>query len=172
MPSADTFSVPPIGEFVQSYLRDCKRAGNLSIDPFSRNKNWCDFTNDLNPKTSAQNHMKAEDWLPILLAQGKRFALAVLDMPYSPRQISECYKEAGLTSGMAETQNSKLYGAVKAALLPLLTPDAVVLSFGWNSAGMGKKHGFEQLEIMLCCHGAAHNDTICLAEKRIPTLNL
>jgi hypothetical protein len=41
-----------------------------------------------------------------------------------------------------------------------------VLSFGWNSAGMGKKYGFEQIEIMLVCHGAAHNDTICLAERR------
>jgi hypothetical protein len=47
---------------------------------------------------------------------------------------------------------------------------AVIRSSGWNSAGMGQKHGFEQIEIMLCCHGGAHNDTICLAERRRPEL--
>ena len=43
---------------------------------------------------------------------------------------------------------------------------AIVLSFGWNSAGMGKWSGFEQIELLLVCHGGAHNDTICLAERR------
>ena len=32
---------------------------------------------------------------------------------------------------------------------------------------MGIKNGFEIIEILLVCHGADHNDTICLAEKRI-----
>ena len=45
-----------------------------------------------------------------------------------------------------------------------------MLSFGWNTVGMGKRHGYEQIEIMLCCHGGAHNDTICLAERRLPEL--
>lgn len=165
MPSADTFSVKPIGDFVRRYLHE----SFTSVDPFARNNVWATHTNDLNPKTASESHMKAEDWLPGLV--GKVQAdLAILDMPYSPRQISECYKESGLTAGMAETQNAKLYSAVKSALMPILTENAVVLSFGWSSAGMGKKHGFEIIEIMLCCHGGAHNDTICVAEKRMPTL--
>lgn len=142
MPNGNTFEVPPIGDFVRRYIAECRKAGGLVIDPFARNNTWADCTNDLNPKTTAQNHMKAEDWLPTLV-NGQRFALAILDMPYSPRQISECYKEAGLTAGMAETQNAKLYGTVKSLLVPLLTDDAIVLSFGWNTCGMGKKHGFE-----------------------------
>lgn len=167
MPNADTFSVKPIGEFVQRYLAECKNGGGMSIDPFARNKNWCDLTNDLNPHTSAQFHMKAEEWLPGLLAEYReKFSLGILDMPYSPRQISECYKDSGLTAGMAETQNARLYSSVKSALAPLLKPDAIVLSFGWSTSGMGKKHGFEIIEIMLCCHGGAHNDTICVAERR------
>lgn len=40
-----------------------------------------------------------------------------------------------------------------------------VLSFGWNSAGMGD--GFRHLELLLVAHGGAHNDTICLAEECI-----
>lgn len=86
--------------------------------------------------------------------------------PYSNRQISECYKSIGLEVGTKETQNAALYSRVRTAALPILTEEAVVLSFGWNSVGMGKKHGFEIIEMLLVCHGGAHNDTICLAEKR------
>ncbi len=69
---------------------------------------------------------------------------------------------------MKETQSALLYQRVRNAIVPVLTEDAIVLSFGWNSVGMGKKHGFEIIEIMLCCHGGAHNDTICIAERRLP----
>lgn len=162
MPNSDTFSVPVIGEFVQSYLKHSR----VSVDPFARNKQWATHTNDINPKTSAQHHMDAEAFLEMLRKDYVRCDLAILDPPYSPRQISECYKEAGLTCGMKETQNAALYSRVKNALVRILTPDATVLSFGWNSAGMGKKHNFEILEVRLVCHGAAHNDTICVAEQR------
>lgn len=166
MPSGDTFSVPPIGDFVQRYLK----AAKISCDPFARNKRWAMHTNDLNPKTEAEHHMDAEAFMVMLAGQGVKCDLAIFDPPYSPRQISECYKEAGITVGMKETQNAAMYARMKAALLPILTADAIVLSFGWNSAGMGLKHSFEQIEILLCCHGAAHNDTICLAERRLPNL--
>jgi hypothetical protein len=147
---------------VQRYLAQSR----MSVDPFARNKRWATHTNDLNPKTEAEHHMDAEAFMVMLSGQGVKCDLAIFDPPYSPRQISECYKEAGIKVGMKETQNAALYARMKAALLPILSQDAIVLSFGWNSAGMGKKHGFEQIEIMLCCHGAAHNDTICLAEQR------
>lgn len=162
MPSADTFSVPPIGDFVRRYLRDSK----CSVDPFARNSRLATHRNDLNPNTQAESHLDAEEFLTKLANQGVRCDLAIFDPPYSPRQISECYKEAGITVGMKETQNAALYARMKAALLPVLTPDAFVLSFGWNSSGIGKKHGFEQIELLLVCHGGAHNDTICLAERR------
>ena len=162
MPSADTFSVKPIGDFVRRYLAGAK----CSVDPFARNKRWATHTNDLNPKTEAEHHMDAEDFLRMLAAKGVKCDVAIFDPPYSPRQISECYKEAGITVGMKETQNAALYARIKAAMMPVLTDDAIVMSFGWNSAGMGLKHDFEILEVLLCCHGAAHNDTICIAERR------
>ncbi len=168
MPSADTFSVPPIGDFVRKYLDDAIE----SCDPFARNKRWATHTNDLNPKTEAEHHMDAEDFLRLLVTRGVKCDVAIMDPPYSPRQISECYKEAGLTVGMKETQNAALYARVKAALMEVLTDDAVVLSFGWNSAGMGLKHGFEIVEVLMVCHGAAHNDTICLAERRKPDFQM
>ena len=166
MPSGDTFSVQPIGDFVRRYLS----AAKVSIDPFARNKTWATHTNDLNPATTAQHHMDAEKFLLMLAAQGVKADLIIFDPPYSPRQISECYKSVGLEVGMKETQSALLYQRVRDAIVPVCTEDAIVLSFGWNTVGMGKRHGYEQIEIMLCCHGGAHNDTICLAERRLPEL--
>lgn len=111
--------------------------------------------------------MDAESYLHMMAEKhAGSIDLAIMDPPYSPRQISELYKEIGLTCGMKDTQSAVLYQRVRNALVPLLTPNAIVLSFGWSSNGMGKKHGFEIIEIMLCAHGGAHNDTICLAERR------
>lgn len=165
MPNGDTFSVPPIGDFVRRYLS----ASKVSIDPFARNNLWATHTNDLNPKTAAMHHLDAEHFLKMCAEWGIKADLIIFDPPYSPRQISECYKSVGLEVGMKETQSALLYKRVRDAIVPVATDDAIVLSFGWNTVGMGKRHGFEQIEIMLCCHGGAHNDTICLAERRLVT---
>jgi len=163
MPSEDTFSVPPIGAFVRSYLS----SANVSVDPFARDKRWATHTNDLNPATQAEYHLDAEKFLMMLGKQGVKADLVIFDPPYSPRQISECYKSVGLEVGMKETQSALLYQRVRNAIVPILTEGAIVLSFGWNTVGMGKKRGFEIIEILLCCHGGAHNDTICMAERRV-----
>jgi len=162
MPNHDTFSVKPIGEFVQRYMEKSV----CSIDPFARNKDWATYTNDLNPETTAQYHMDAEMFLHGLADSKVKADLVLFDPPYSPRQISECYKSIGMEVGMKETQSALLYKRVRDALMPVLAPGAIVLSFGWNTVGMGKGRGFELIEIMLCCHGGAHNDTICIAEKK------
>jgi hypothetical protein len=161
MPSADTFSIKPIGEFVKRYV-----LSGVSVDPFARNCKLATVTNDINPNTSADYHMDAIEFLDMYSVGGALADVVVLDMPYSPRQISECYQELGRKVTMADTQSGNLYRRVRDAVMPILKPDGIVLSFGWNTVGMGKKRGFEIVEILLVCHGGAHNDTICLAEKR------
>jgi hypothetical protein len=160
MPHGDTFTVRPIGDFVKRYLA----ASSVSVDPFARNNRWAKYTNDINPRTLATYHMDAEEFLKFLGELRAGIDLAILDPPYSPRQIRECYRSMGRKVTMADTQNAALYARVKAALRPLLTPTATVLSFGWNSCGMGKD--FKLLEVLLVSHGGAHNDTICIAEQR------
>jgi hypothetical protein len=162
MPSPDTFSVPPIGAFVRRYLAN----STTSIDPFARNNRWATATNDINPETSAEYHLDAEEFCHEMKRLGQTFDLAIFDPPYSPRQISECYKGMGLSVGTKETQNAALYKRVRDALLPVLTPNATVISFGWNSGGMGQGRGFSLIEMLLVAHGGAHNDTICIAEQR------
>jgi hypothetical protein len=162
MPNSETFTVPPIGEFVRKYLA----SHQVSVDPFARNRDWFTHTNDLNPATQAQHHMDAEAFLEMLAQKNVSIDLAVFDPPYSPRQISECYAAIGLPVGQEETQSGRLYKRVRNALDAIMKPGGVVLSFGWQSAGMGKGRGYEIIEIALVNHGGAHNDTICMAERK------
>lgn len=167
MPNKNTFSVLPIGEFVEKYLSQSKS----SVDPFARNFAGADITNDLNPETKAMHHMKAQAFLKSLVLPGtNKIDLVIFDPPYSPRQISECYKGIGLEVTGKDTQNAALYKACRDKIDELLLPDGIVLSFGWNSNGMGKTRGYEILEIMIVAHGGGHNDTICMAERKSATL--
>lgn len=157
MPSADTFSIAPIAEFVERHLR------GVSVDPFARNSTLATYTNDLNPETTAQQHIDATDFLLQLRAEGVVADTVIFDPPYSPRQISEVYAQIGRKTTTQDTQSSVLYSRAREAIRGIVMPGSVVLSFGWNSTGMGK--GWSLLELMLVAHGGAHNDTICLAQR-------
>lgn len=162
MPNAETFSVRPIGDFVRAYLACSK----VSVDPFARNRGWATYTNDINPATSAQSHQDAEAFLGELADRGIAADLALFDPPYSPRQVSEHYREAGLQVTAEDTQNGRLYRRVRDALDRVMAPGGLVLSFGWQSVGMGIGRDYELLEILMVPHGAGHNDTICIAERK------
>lgn len=163
MPSHETFSIKPIGALVQRYLAQSK----VSVDPFARDNRWATHTNDLNPNTSAEHHMDATDFLNKIADDGVMADLVIIDPPYSPRQVKECYD----SFGHKMKQGDALLGAVrkklKEAIARVLGPDGVVLHFGWNTVGMGRSLGFVQVEILLVCHGSDHNDTICVAERRV-----
>lgn len=165
MPNADTFSIPVIGDFVKRYLAQSK----VSVDPFARDKRWATHTNDLNPNTKAEHHLEALDFLNLLLSQGVVVDLAIFDPPYSLTQVSRSYQDIGLKFKGAENPTGG-FPKVRTAISQLVSPGGFCLSFGWNSVGMGKKNNFELLEILLVCHGGNRNDTICLAERRLPTL--
>lgn len=160
MPSPDTFDIAPIGSFVQKYLHK----SHCSVDPFARNKRWATYTNDLNPDTVADYHLEALDFLSMLHKKGIQADLVIFDPPYSTRQINECYQKIGINMTQRETQQPFLDW--KRAISKICTGDAVVLSFGWSTVGMGTTKGWKILEIMLVCHGGMHNDTICMAERR------
>ncbi len=160
MPSADTFSIPPIAGFVRKYLMKSK----VSVDPFARNKQWATYTNDLNPETAAREHMDAEDFLRKY--QNIAPDLVIFDPPYSPGQVAEVYSKVGEKRDGAGGRNGELYSRVRSAIRSMSIEGTIVLSFGWNSCGMG--NGWEMLELLLVPHGGAHNDTICMAERRLP----
>ncbi len=152
--------VKPIGALVKKYLT----SAGISIDPFARNKRWATYTNDLNPQTEAEYHLDALDFLEMLKQEKVKADVIIFDPPYSPRQVKECY--AGI--GIDKVPFDKTHGwrRERDLLTDLLKPNGVALSFGWNSIGMGKKRGFEIIEILLVSHGREHNDTICTVETK------
>ena len=56
---------------------------------------------------------------------------------------------------------------VKDEMAKLIQPGGKVITFAYNTSGMGKSRGFELTRILLVCHGAEHNDTICTVERKI-----
>ena len=163
MPNSETFSVKPIGEFVKKYMR------GVSVDPYARNKRWATHTNDLNPNTNAEYHMDAVDFLAMLKEGGVMADTVIIDPPYSPRQVKECYDSIGHKMQQADALLGAVRKKLKAAICGILGPGGTVLTFGWNTVGMGKSLGFEIVEILVVCHGSDHNDTLCVAEKRQDT---
>jgi hypothetical protein len=159
MPNKWTFQIPPIADLLAKYVGD----GKGWIDPFAGETSPAEFTNDLNPQSRAKTHLKAEEWLESLA--GLSFKGLLFDPPYSLRQTSECYQSLGYSLSAKE---SNLFPAKEKRLAGrLIKFNGLSISFGWNSIGMGKTHGFEIIEILLVCHGRAHNDTIVTVERKI-----
>lgn len=88
------------------------------------------------------------------------------DPPYSPRQVTECYKNVGIKTTNKTTQSS-FWSMQKKEISRIIKPNGEIITFGWNSGGVGKKYGFEIQRILLVPHGGWHNDTICVVEKKL-----
>jgi hypothetical protein len=159
MPNGNTFSIKPIEKFVAKYNVE----GLKSIDPFANTNRIATITNDLDPDMKADYCMDALDFLKQF--DSGSIDLVLFDPPYSPRQVSECYKKLGKTVNMQTTQSS-FWSNMKIEIARITKTGGIVLCFGWNSQGIGKTRGFEMEEILLVAHGGAHNDTICTAERK------
>jgi len=161
MPNGETFDIPPIGDFVRHFIEK----STVSIDPFSRNKRWAAYTNDLNPNTEAQHHMECEEFLSMLVDEGVKADLMILDPPYSPRQVKECYDSIGLKMAQEDAMGGAARKRRRELINKIIGKDGIVLTFGWDTNGMGGNE-WQIEEIMLVAHGSDHNDTICMAERR------
>ena len=92
--------------------------------------------------------------------------LIVTDPPYSPRQVSECYKNFGVEVTQKTTRAS-FWGNQKKEISRIVKRGGKVITFGWNSGGIGAKYGFSIRRILLVAHGGWHNDTICTVEVKV-----
>ena len=137
MPSHRTFSIKPISELLDRVF------GSEYVDPFP--------------------YPFKEDALYFLKSfENSSVSKLAFDPPYSPRQLKEMYGNIGL----AYNTKSSYWSELKTEISRIVKPGGVVISFGWNSGGIGKKYGFEIEEILLVPHGGTHNDTIVVVEKK------
>lgn len=140
MPNKRTFTIKVISNLINKY----KKCDNW-LDTFQ-----FPFTEDILIQT---NRIKDNQLNGVLF-----------DPPYSPRQLKECYEERG---EVLHDTKSSVWAKWKDETARIIKPGGYCLSFGWSSNGLGRKRGFEIIEILLVAHGGNHNDTICVVEKKI-----
>lgn len=138
MPNARTFTIKPISELLTLEF------GDSFVDPFP-----------FPYKQDALEYLKT-------FASDSVKSLA-FDPPYSPRQLKEMYSSAGLDY----TTNASYWSKLKKEISRVVMKGGKVISFGWNSGGIGKTLGFEITKILLVAHGGWHNDTLCTVEIKI-----
>lgn len=158
MPSKNTFIIKPIAALLDKYV-----AGK-SIDPFANLCRRATITNDIDPAYNTDYHLDALDFLKIF--DYESIDTVLFDPPYSPRQVSEVYKKLNRTVNM-ETTQAIFWTRLKKEVARILKRDGIAITCGWNSGGIGKKLGFDIIEILLVPHGGGHNDTIVTVERKL-----
>ncbi|MEI8270326.1 MAG: site-specific DNA-methyltransferase, partial [bacterium] len=153
MPSKNTFSIKPIKELLQKEVGE-----GLWIDPFANENKLASITNDLNPEYNTTHHLDALDFLKLF--KDNEIDGVLYDPPFSVRQVSECYKKHGIEVTQ-ETTRSDWWTKHKKEISRIIKKGGKVITFGWNSGGIGKTNGFEIKKILMVPHGGIHNDTIC-----------
>jgi len=171
MPNSRTFTIPPIKEWIDKSLYGAgeKILWNApGVDPFAANSYvgedllYDTITNDLNPKFDTDFNKDALEFLKMF--DDESVSHVIFDPPYSPRQLKECYDGIGQSLTDAKTS---VWSKWKDEIARITMPGGFVLSFGWNSVGMGINRGFQMQDILMVCHGSMHNDTICTKERKL-----
>lgn len=162
MPNKNTFLIRPIKSFLKKAMYEHP---GIYADPFCGYCSPANIKNDLNPDIPADFHFESQEFANVLKADS--FTHIIFDPPYSPRQLKECYEGIGLEVTKKNCQDVPRFSKTKDILSKKMNTDSIVISFGWSSTGFGEKRGFELIEILLINHGSAHNDTLCLLEKKI-----
>lgn len=132
MPNRWTFALKPVASLLDYWLE----GRTIIVDPFAGQASRGTFTNDLNPDSPATHHMDAREFLRMLLIQKVQADAVLLDPPYSPRQISECYKGIGRKVTATDTQNAALYRDCVDKMTRLLKPGGVAIRCGWEQHGL------------------------------------
>jgi len=160
MPNHNTFLIKPIREFVQKHIMNIE--GDI-IDPFANGSRLANITNDLNPKFDTDYNLDALDFLKMF--EDNSIECVIFDPPYSLRQLKECYNGIGIS--ITQHESKHFFSDLRNEIARVLKKGGIVLSFGWNTVGIGKTRGFELKEILMVCHGGIHNDTICIKEVKL-----
>lgn len=159
MPNKNTFEIAPIKALLEEEV-DLSR---YWIDPFANRNKMASVTNDLSMEYDTDYHMDALDFLKMF--DDSSVDVVLYDPPYSPRQVSECYNDVGYTVTW-DTTKASFWGNHKREISRIVKIGGKVITFGWNSGGIGYKYGFKIERILLVPHGGWHNDTICTVEVK------
>lgn len=150
-PNKYTFTIKPIAELLKREMV----FGLDWHDPFAGMYSPALYTNDISPEANAESHLDALTWLKSLECACSRGLL--FDPPYSLTQATARYKNRGFG-------NKRYWSQCKNEVSRITIKGGKVISFGWNSGGMGINRGFDITRILLVPHGGGRNDTIVTVE--------
>ena len=155
MPTIWTFRIKPVAALLDRY-----QVGDGWADPFAGENSPAQYANDIEGRGNAYQ-MDALDFLRTIA--DCTVSGVLFDPPYSTEQCLRRYTpKQGGTAGRAE-----YWARCKDEIARILKPGGICISFCWDSTGIGKKRGFEIIEVMLLCHGACHNDTIVTIDRKL-----
>lgn len=158
MPNKNTFEVKPIHDLIVEEMTE-----GIWIDPFANRNKLATITNDLSEEFDTDYHLDALDFMKMF--DNNSVDGVLYDPPYSPRQVSECYNNVGYNVTW-DTTKASFWGNHKREISRIVKVGGKVITFGWNSGGIGYKYGFEITRILMVPHGGWHNDTICTVEVK------
>jgi hypothetical protein len=165
MPSKNPYTLSPVKELLANEIR-----GGFIIDPFANAGKWGHLTNDLNPAMDTNFHLDALEF--VRMFEDESVDVCLFEPPYSPRQVKELYESVGLdTLGGKRTQAS-YWSDLKKEISRVLRVGGKVISFGWNSGGMGNKEVFHINHVRLIPHGGQHNDTIVTVSVKTKSISI
>jgi len=140
MPNHKTFEIKPIKDLISQEL------GDNYIDPFPY-----PFKQD------AIDYMKS--------FKDASIDKLVFDPPYSEHQLKEKYQNNGIA--LNNKLDNSYWSKCKKEIGRIMKINGKVISFGWNTNGVGKNNGFEKTKIVIIAHGSQHNDTLATVEVKV-----
>lgn len=146
MPNAKTFEIKPIKQLIYKWIKP----HHIILNPFS-NDSGIGICNDLNPKFNTDYNLDFMDFFKLF--NPGTINVILLDPPYSPTQIKQCYDGIGI-------KGSKIQGGFYSRSweeILRLQPE-LVIQFGWHTNG--RKKYYDLVDFLDVPHGSQHNDTL------------
>ena len=147
MPNHKTFEMSPVKKLIKEEL------DNEYVDPFP--------------------HPFKQDAIEYLKSfKNNSVNGLVFDPPYSQYQFNLMQKGLGKYFHNSPDKNpddriTKYWSNCKKEIERIARIGATVISFGWNTNGIGKSYNFKIERILILAHGGRHNDTLITVEKKI-----
>lgn len=163
MPNKETFKIKPIRELLDRYVPD---KGEGWIDFFARKQRRTQFTNDINPEYKTTWNKDALTLAKTL--KDNSYNGVLFDSPFSMNQNKTLYNDFGRGHFCVRPDSMVYWSQFKTEVSRITKPGSIVITCAWSSMGIGKKRGFEMLEILLVPHGGSRNDTIITVERKLP----
>ena len=146
MPNHKTFEMPPVKKLIEEEMN------GEYVDPFP--------------------HPFKKDAIKYLRSfKDNSVDRLVFDPPYSQYQLNLMYKGFGKYFHNSPDKDpdkriTKYWTNCKKEIERITKTEATIISFGWNTSGIGKKYGFKIEKILILVHGGRHNDTLVTVEKK------